>query len=240
MILNSIIEQFHYPVGWLGIFFFGACACVLLLIFFYKLIKFHLVLISHLYIKQSRFLYENVFKVFLNSRFSYACNIFIIFWTSVLIYNIFSLFSITTNIYALFRVIFTLTFSLFGFTVFYSLTRLRLRAFGLFMPCNVPGFLIKSLIIIEGFVFFLRIFSLSLRLFINILAGHIFLKTIFIIGLHLLCVINVSGFVFFKMLILVCFIISFCVLETFVASLQTFIFFFLINIYLQELLPEDD
>lgn len=240
MILNSIIEQFHYPVGWLGIFFFGACACILLLIFFYKLIKFHLVIISCLYINQCRFLYENVFKVFLNSRFSYVCNIFVIFWTSVLIYNIFSLFSIVTNVYALFRVVFILTFSLFGFTVFYALSRMRLRFFGLFMPCNVPGYLIKSLIVIEGFVFFLRIFSLSLRLFINLLAGHIFLKTIFIVGLHLVSTLCVSGFFLLNIIVLICFFISFCTLETFVASLQTFIFFFLLNIYLQELLPDDN
>jgi ATP synthase subunit 6 len=48
--------------------------------------------------------------------------------------------------------------------------------FSLFLPSGVPIFIIPLLILIEYISYVSRIFSLAIRLFANMLSGHILLK----------------------------------------------------------------
>jgi len=50
------------------------------------------------------------------------------------------------------------------------------KYFVLFLPDGVPKIIIPFLILIEYVSYFSRIFSLAIRLFANMMAGHILLK----------------------------------------------------------------
>jgi F-type H+-transporting ATPase subunit a len=102
----------------------------------------------------------------------------------------------------------------------------------LFVPSGVPGFLLPIMIFIELLSFLIRPLSLSIRLFANMLAGHILLKVfatmtaglmttgaLAVIGvLPLALNIAITGF------------------EFFVAFLQAYIFAILTSVYLRDAL----
>lgn len=75
----------------------------------------------------------------------------------------------------------------FIFTLFYSLSFFiginiigilyqKEKYFGLFLPDGVPTPVIPLLILIEYISYFSRILSLSVRLFANMMSGHILMK----------------------------------------------------------------
>ncbi len=97
-----------------------------------------------------------------------------------------------------------------------------LRFFTIFMPKGVSPFLAPLLIPIEIMSYFSRVISLSVRLFANMMAGHIMLKVfaIFVIS---------TGFLGILPLLVNVAVIGF---EIFVALLQTYIFTVLTCVYL--------
>ena len=56
----------------------------------------------------------------------------------------------------------------------------RVKIFNLFLTKEIPLFIIPVLICIEAISFLSRIFSLAIRLFANLVAGHILLKILII------------------------------------------------------------
>ena len=105
----------------------------------------------------------------------------------------------------------------------------KFKFFGLFLPDNVPLFIIPVLIVIEIISFFSKIFSLSIRLFANIVAGHILLK-ILISFLYIIISYTISVYypLFFSLVMLFIIIL----LEVFIAFLQVYIFILLLIVYL--------
>ena len=98
---------------------------------------------------------------------------------------------------------------------------------------GTPGFLAKSLVAIEAISYIMRLISLNVRLFINIVSGHLVLKLLYNSFLMLLFSLKFSPFFIISLFCLG--FLSFCIfiLEIFVAALQAYIFFFLLCIYLQ-------
>ncbi|RYE12602.1 MAG: F0F1 ATP synthase subunit A, partial [Rickettsiales bacterium] len=100
-------------------------------------------------------------------------------------------------------------------------------------PRGVPLFIVPALIIIETISFFSRVLSLAIRLFANIVAGHILLKILVsflnvILKAHLSLSIP-SIFAIAGILIIV-------VLEVFIGILQVYIFNLLLLIYINGVL----
>ena len=54
----------------------------------------------------------------------------------------------------------------------------KLEAFGLFLPPGSPMILAPMLVLIEMISYFIRVVSLSVRLFANLMSGHILLKVL--------------------------------------------------------------
>jgi F-type H+-transporting ATPase subunit a len=101
---------------------------------------------------------------------------------------------------------------------------------GLFVPSGVPGWLLPFMVLIEVISFFLRPISLSLRLFGNMLAGHIALKVFggfvaMLLGAGAWGVISP-----FPMLLAV----ALTALEFLVAFLQAYVFTILTCVYLND------
>ena len=117
--------------------------------------------------------------------------------------------------------------------IIYGLYRNGLKFFGLFVPHGIPIYILPLIVFIEVLSFLSRPISHSIRLFANMLAGHITLK-VFAGFVTLL-----GGFGIFGMagatlpLILV---VALFALELLVAFLQAYVFAILTCIYLNDAL----
>lgn len=107
---------------------------------------------------------------------------------------------------------------------YYGLTLLNL-----FFPSGTPLLIIPLLILIEIISYFARMFSLAIRLFANITAGHILLKILswFTYLLSDIFFISLLGFIL---------ITTLWGLEFFISLLQAYVFLILLCIYLNDVL----
>jgi F-type H+-transporting ATPase subunit a len=96
-----------------------------------------------------------------------------------------------------------------------------------FVPSGLPWYMLLLIVPLEVFSFFIRPISLSVRLFANMMAGHMMLKVFaaFVVGLGLL-----AGWA------PLAFMVAFTGLEVLVAFLQAFVFTVLTCIYLNDAL----
>lgn len=135
-------------------------------------------------------------------------------------------FTVTSHIY----ITFLLAFSLFlGITIlgfYYN----RLTFVRFFLPSGIPTFLIPFLVVIEVISYIIRPFSLSIRLFANMLAGHtlLFILSGFAIKLSVIAWLGVIyiPFVFVFLIML---------LEIAIAFIQAYVFCVLLFIYLNDI-----
>ena len=100
----------------------------------------------------------------------------------------------------------------------------------LFVPAGVPAPLLPFVVPIEIISYFIRPFSLSIRLFANMMAGHMMLKVI-------------AGFVImlgvFAGWLLLMALVAIYALELLVAVLQAYVFALLTCLYLNDALHVD-
>jgi F-type H+-transporting ATPase subunit a len=105
--------------------------------------------------------------------------------------------------------------------------------FGLFVPSGAPGWLMPFLVVIEVISFLSRPISLSMRLFANMLAGHIALKVFagFVVSLGALGIGGILGAT-----LPLGMIVALTALEFLVAFLQAYVFTILTCVYLNDAL----
>lgn len=123
----------------------------------------------------------------------------------------------------------TLAVMTIGLVILYGLFRHGLGFFKLFLPSGVPWYLVPLIIPIEIISFFVRPITLALRLFGNMVGGHIVLKVFagFVISLAGLGMGGMLGAI-----IPVSAIVALTTLEFLVAYLQAFVFAVLACVYL--------
>jgi F-type H+-transporting ATPase subunit a len=119
------------------------------------------------------------------------------------------------------------------FTVLiYGLYKNGLKFLKIFVPSGIPIFVLPLVVFIEIFSFFLRPISHSVRLFANMLAGHIALKVfagfVAMLGLALGAVGWVGG------ILPLALTVALTALELLVAFLQAYVFAILTCIYLND------
>ena len=115
----------------------------------------------------------------------------------------------------------------------YGFYKNGLHFFHLFVPDGVPGYLLPLVVLIEVISFLSRPISLSVRLFANMLAGHITLKVFagFVFSLGTLGAVGIGGAVLpFLMTV------ALTALEFLVAFLQAYVFAILTCMYLNDAL----
>jgi F-type H+-transporting ATPase subunit a len=112
------------------------------------------------------------------------------------------------------------------FTVLiYGLYKNGIKFFKIFVPSGIPIFILPLVVFIEVFSFFLRPISHSVRLFANMLAGHIALK---VFGVSLGAVGWIGGVAPLALTVAI------YALEILVAFLQAYVFAILTCIYLND------
>jgi F-type H+-transporting ATPase subunit a len=157
------------------------------------------------------------------------------------VFSIF-MFVLTLNVFGLIPYAFTVTSHIIitaalALTVFftvlaYGLMRHGLHFFNLFVPKGVPIYILPLIIAIEILSFVSRPISHSVRLFANMLAGHITLQVfasfIILLGTGLGVVGWIGGALPFLMIVIL------FALEALVAFLQAYVFAILTCIYLND------
>jgi len=127
-----------------------------------------------------------------------------------------------------------LALTVFFTVLIYGLMRHGLHFFNLFVPKGVPIYILPMIIAIEVLSFISRPISHSVRLFANMLAGHIALKVfagfIVLLGGALGAIGWIGGVLPFAM------IVALTALELLVAFLQAYVFAILTCIYLNDAL----
>jgi F-type H+-transporting ATPase subunit a len=120
----------------------------------------------------------------------------------------------------------------FFVVLFYGLYKNGLKFFKLFVPSGIPIFILPLVMLIEIFqFFFVRPVSHALRLFANMLAGHIALKVFasFVVMLGSLGLVGWAGAIFPLGMT-----VALTALELLVAVLQAYVFAILTCIYLKD------
>jgi F-type H+-transporting ATPase subunit a len=133
-------------------------------------------------------------------------------------------YTITAQIFVTFFISFALNFGLLVLGFYLH----GLKFLNFFVPKDVEKFLLPLLVIIEVISYFIRSFSLSLRLFANMIAGHILLA-ITLSSFYFFT--SISFFLFFFGSFFSFFII---ILEFAIAFLQSYVFLVLFSIYLND------
>jgi F-type H+-transporting ATPase subunit a len=138
-------------------------------------------------------------------------------------------FTVTSHIV----ITFALALLVIATVVVYGIVKHGFHFFGLFVPSGVPVWLLPFITIIEVISFLSRPISLSLRLFANMLAGHIALKVFgsFVVGLGTAGI----GYAILAPLPLAM-AVALTALEFLVAFLQAYVFTVLTCIYLNDAL----
>jgi len=131
------------------------------------------------------------------------------------------------------HVIITVCLALIVFftVIIYGFYKNGLRFFKLFVPSGIPIYILPLVVFIEVFSFLLRPISHSVRLFANMLAGHIALKVFagFIIMLSAFGIVGWAGSI-----IPMAMTVALTALELLVAFLQAYVFAILTCIYLND------
>ena len=150
----------------------------------------------------------------------------------VLMLNLFGLvpygFTVTSHII----ITFALAAVVILTVIIYGLMKHGTHFFGLFVPSGVPGWLLPLLVVIEVISFVSRPISLSVRLFANMLAGHIALK----IFAGFVGILLGAGFWSVLAPLPLALAVALTALEVLVAVLQAYVFATLTSIYLNDAL----
>ena len=130
-------------------------------------------------------------------------------------------------------VTFMLAMLVIGTVVVYGFMKHGLGFLNLFVPSGVPALLLPLVVLIEVISFLSRPISLSVRLFANMLAGHITLKVFagFVTSLSALGALGVGGAILPLIMT-----VALTGLEFLVAFLQAYVFAVLTCMYLNDAL----
>jgi len=151
----------------------------------------------------------------------------------VLVANILGLFPYFFTVTSHIIVTFALAILVIGTVLVYGFMKHGFGFLKLFVPQGVPGILVPLVVLIEVISFISRPVSLSVRLFANMLAGHITLKVFagFVASLSALGAVGIAGSV-----LPLAMTVAITALEFLVAFLQAYVFAVLTCMYLNDAL----
>lgn len=151
----------------------------------------------------------------------------------VLVANLLGLFPYFFTVTSHIIVTFALALLVIGTVVVYGFMKHGFGFLKLFVPEGVPGILVPLVVLIEVISFLSRPISLSVRLFANMLAGHITLKVFagFVVSLSAAGFLGVAGSI-----LPLAMTVAITALEVLVAFLQAYVFAVLTCMYLNDAL----
>ena len=149
----------------------------------------------------------------------------------ILVSNVIGLIPYTFTVASHIIITASLALLVFLTVIVYGLYKNGLKFFGLFVPSGVPIYILPLIVFIEVLSFLSRPISHSVRLFANMLAGHITLK-VFASFVTLLGGLGIAGIAGATLPLLM--VVALTALELLVAFLQAYVFAILTCIYLND------
>lgn len=191
---------------------------------------------------------QNIFQKLILNLYKFVVNILqdtivIKKYSFVLLFYVVFLFIFISNILGMIPYSVTVTSHLI-LTIFFSLAFFlgnnligicfhKEHFFSLFLPDGVPVIIIPFLILIEYVSYISRIFSLAIRLFANMLSGHILLKIL----ITFIWSVVISNIVHWFWIVLPLAIVFTVIgLEVIISFLQAYVFLVLISIYFNDVI----
>lgn len=149
----------------------------------------------------------------------------------VLVANLLGLFPYFFTVTSQIIVTFALALLVIGTVIVYGFFKHGFGFLKLFVPSGIPGLLVPLVVVIEMISFLSRPVSLSVRLFANMLAGHITLKVFagFVTSLSAMGAVGVAGSILPLFMT-----VAITGLEVLVAFLQAYVFAVLTCMYLND------
>lgn len=163
---------------------------------------------------------KNVFFYFLSSLFTF-----------LLVSNLVGMIPYAVTITSYMVVTFFFSCTVFIASTVLGLYIHRSHFFSLFIPAGTPPPLKGGLVFIEVVSYFARLFSLAIRLFANMMAGHALLKILSGFAWTFLQNLMLFGLAALAVLLVVW---AVTILELLIAFLQAYVFVVLTSIYLNE------
>ncbi len=150
----------------------------------------------------------------------------------ILVSNMIGLIPYTFTVASHLIVTFALAMSVFLTVIIYGFIKNGSHFLKLFVPSGIPGYILPLVVLIEIISFFSRPISLSVRLFANMLAGHITLKVFAGFVTMLSGALGAVGLLVGILPLLLA--VAITGLELLVAFLQAYVFTILTCIYLND------
>ena len=107
--------------------------------------------------------------------------------------------------------------------------------FNIFLPGKVPVVIMPFLVVVEVVSYIARVFSLAIRLFANIIAGHTLLKILISFTYSMFIIISYKWFFFPLSFLPLLIVLLITFLEVVIAILQAYVFFVLVCLYIRDL-----
>lgn len=238
-VIEYLMRSHYIPLYIVNIQWFS------LFVFFGYVAHFCISQVTSVHHNLNMYLLSELYKVIYNLVVSYIhpkdmylFPFFFFLFNFILFYNLLGLFPFSFALTSHLSITFCLAFICWLGTLAKGIKLHGLGYFKTFVLTGIPSVLVLMLIIIELLSYTVRIFSLSLRLFANIVAGHILLHVLvniinvidfnFITGASIFSTAS-SVLVFSVLAVLILF-------ETAVACLQAYIFLVLTVIYVRDVL----
>lgn len=182
-----------------------------------------IILIILLFISNNIFLFQKHMEWWFKNLNNIQDHLFVLLtiWFILLLSNLIGLIPYSLTITSQFIFVLSIALVLFISINILGLKIHKYNLFYLFLPGGVPLLLIPLITILEFFLYFVRILSLTIRLSANMLAGHILMKILI--------------YSFISMPFLSIIILPILFLEIVVAFLQAYVFLTLIISYYQDI-----
>ena len=203
---------------------------IVFILIYFERFKYFLIFKNLIYLEKFLNIFIGVIstlKVKKNNFFLYFFSTFIM----ILNFNLMSIYPYSFAVTSHINFTFFIALSFFFGLLLIALNFKNIFFFSLFYPSGSPLIVTFILIPIEFLSFFMRVFSLSIRLFANIMAGHLLMKVLAKFSWSFL--ININYFILFYFLsILIIFVF---ILEICIAIVQAYIFIVLQITYFSEI-----
>ena len=250
IIINSPLEQFEVTslIG-LNAPIFGYLNLTLTNLALYCILVFFLIISLHVVANNNSKLVPSKWSIALESSFAsinsmvreqigsvnevylpFIYSLFFFILIANLTGNVPYSYTVTTSIIVTLSLSFTI---LIGVT-FLGLMNNKIKFFAHFIPTGTPLALVPLLVLIELVSFAARAFSLGIRLFANMVAGHTLLK---ILSTFLFKLFSSSIIVGLLTLIPFSLFLALCGLEIAVSIIQAYVFVLLTSSYIKDSLP---
>jgi len=199
--------------------------------------RFHINMSGYILKSIYAFLYDIVYE-YLSEEGKKFFPFFFYLFLFIVISNLIGILPYSFTITSHLSITFALAFMMwYGMFIGVGVNKYGIKIFSMFLPKDIPFALVPLLVFIETISFIFRSISLALRLFANIVAGHILLDTIAVV-VHK--IIPPSYFMSGKSILMaimpIVITIILILFECVVAMLQGYIFVVLCCIYLKDML----